>query len=761
MICLADPAQQGLRAGVGLDIDRSLLAAAFCQLAMQSDAVLVVSDAAADPRVCDTPLVVGAPYLRFYAGAPLMTEQGFRLGTFCLVDTVARAFTDADVARLQVIASCVTQALLLRLDGRERERIAQVVAQKTKLLELAEAMAGVGTWSWDVASDQTVWSDQVYRIHGYPPGVEPPALQGVLERYHPEDARVLADCVQRAVDEGEDYALEARIYRPDGAQRHIIARGACRQDERGEVVAIDGTFQDVTEHVTAERFIRNLTDNLPGLIAYWDTDLRCQFSNSAYGEWFGRTPEAMLCLTLPQLLGPDLFAQNEPYVRAVLGGQRTAFARTLVKSSGEIAHTFTHYIPDVGATGRVLGFYVLVSDVTALKKAKRKLQETNSLLAAARDQAEASAAVKSEFLANMSHEIRTPLTAILGFTGLLESRSDLPEAAQAMVGRVKGASSALLAIVNDILDFSRLETGQMAIEARPVDVVALAEDTLALFGPQAAAKSLQLAFEAADDVPAHVSLDPDRLRQILLNLIGNAVKFTDAGSLRLRLAYDARQQALSVRVEDSGAGMDETQRARLFQRFSQVDASSTRRHGGTGLGLAISKGLSEAMGGAIGVESTLGQGSVFHFTVRAPAASLPTPIAVETTPPAMLGGVRVLVVDDNAANRELARVLLQKFDAEVEVAVNGEEAVALAARAPFDVLLLDLRMPVLDGRGALQRIRAEPGPNQYAPILAFTADGDGVVNGQADGFDGVIAKPVSAADMLATIMQATCATTRS
>ena len=438
-----------------------------------------------------------------------------------------------------------------------------------------------------------------------------------------------------------------------------------------------------------------------------------------------------------------------------MNGQAETFSRTLVKPSGDVGHTWAHYIPDIDASGRTRGFYVLVSDVTALKEAEKKLQETNVLLEAARDKAKAAAAVKAEFLANMSHEIRTPLTAIIGFTGLLAGRRDLPETAQMMISRVKGASSTLLSIVNDILDFSKLEAGQLTIDPKPVDVVALAKDTLAMFGPQAETKSLWLEFEAALGIPGHVCVDPDRLRSILLNLIGNAVKFTDEGAVRLRLDYDTTKQTLGFRVEDTGLGLNETQRAGLFQRFSQVDASSTRRHGGTGLGLAICKGLAEAMGGRIGVESTPGRGSVFHFYIEAPSS--PSPIQTEAVSigSASLCGARILVADDNAANLQLARTLLEQFDAEVMEAANGAEAVALAAEAPFDAILIDLRMPLLDGQGALQRIRSEPGPNQSAPIFAFTADAESTVNCGRNGFDGVIGKPIIGEQMIAILLQAT------
>jgi PAS domain S-box-containing protein len=249
LISLVDEERQWFEARVGLDVDRAAGDISFCQHAILSDDIFMIPDAAEDERFRDNPLVTGPPAIRFYAGAPLITPEGRRLGTVCVIDTGPRAFTDADASRLRVLAQSVMQALLMRRDGEDRERIATAAARQTKLLELAEDMAGVGTWSWDVAADRTTWSNQVYRIHGYEPAVEPPTLQGVLKRYHPDDAKLLADHVRRAVAQGLDYALEARIYRQDGSERHVIARGVCRKDAHGAVAEIVGTFQDVTEHV--------------------------------------------------------------------------------------------------------------------------------------------------------------------------------------------------------------------------------------------------------------------------------------------------------------------------------------------------------------------------------------------------------------------------------------------------------------------------------------------------------------------------------
>jgi signal transduction histidine kinase/CheY-like chemotaxis protein len=482
--------------------------------------------------------------------------------------------------------------------------------------------------------------------------------------------------------------------------------------------------------------------------------MRCRFANAAHGEWFGRSPDSMLGLSLRELLGDAMFADVEPNMREALKGRSQAFERTVVKPSGEIGHTWAHYVPDIDPDGQTIGLYVLASDVTALKRAEARLRETNLLLEEARDRAEAATVAKSEFLANMSHEIRTPLTAILGFTGLLSDNPQLPETARAHVFRIKGASAGLLSIVNDILDFSTLEARQAVVTPRPVNVIDLARDTLGVFELQAAAKALRLDLDVAPAVPSCVAVDPDRLRQILMNLIGNAVKFTDQGKIGLTLDYQADSQVLHVKVEDSGSGMDEAQRARLFQRFSQVDAPSTRRHGGSGLGLAICKGLTEAMGGQIGVASRPGQGSVFFFHIQAPTSSGPALVqgADRSTP---LSGLRVLVADDHPANRELARVLLEQLEAEVTDVKDGAELVREAAERPYDVILADLRMPRLDGRAALRAIRSVPGPNQQAPILAFTADPPGSVDIGPGAFDGVVFKPITPSNLISALIQAT------
>jgi len=412
-----------------------------------------------------------------------------------------------------------------------------------------------------------------------------------------------------------------------------------------------------------------------------------------------------------------------------------------------------------------LQIFLMVSLLTSMPVAvahdaseglKARLQAALDEARAARIEAERSAAVKSEFLANMSHELRTPLTSVVGFTRLASEQRDLSPLSRDYIDRVGEASRALLCAVNDILDFSKLEAGQVTFRPEPVALQALTRTALDMFTPQAAAKDLALQLEDTTPTGLLVTLDPDRLRQVLLNLVGNAVKFTAQGKITLSVAYDTATERLAIEVRDTGPGIPPDRLDRLFKRFSQVDGSLNRGHGGTGLGLAICKGIVEAMGGEIAATSVVGEGSCFALSVPAPRAQGATADVAEERQPAVRTGVKVLVTDDHAANRELVRLFLAAIGAEITEAEDGEAAVRAAAEQTFDVILMDLRMPKLDGIGAVTQIRGAVGPNQATPILAFTADAESAFDDrlQALGFDGAVAKPVEPGRLISAILGA-------
>jgi signal transduction histidine kinase len=378
------------------------------------------------------------------------------------------------------------------------------------------------------------------------------------------------------------------------------------------------------------------------------------------------------------------------------------------------------------------------------ERLKRLLLRREQLTRAARARALAATEAKTEFLATMSHEIRTPLNSVLGFAQLLAARNDLPPDARRQVNLIDSAGGALLTVVNDILDFSRVEAGQVELLPQPTSASALLRDTAAIMAPEARAKGLTLEVEVIDPIDALHDLDDARLRQVLLNLLNNAVKFTEQGRIDARLIVEPgdHEDRLRFEIADTGVGISVEQQPLLFQRFSQVDSSASRTYGGAGLGLAISRALVELMAGKIGVDSVPGRGSCFWIEIAAPVAE-PLTVA-ERRQPASPSAARILLVDDHPMNREIGVALLTLAGCQVDIAENGQQAVDAAAVGEYDMILMDIHMPLMDGLAATRAIRALPAPAGKIPIIAMSADAlpQQVERCYAAGMVDHIAKPI-------------------
>ena len=400
----------------------------------------------------------------------------------------------------------------------------------------------------------------------------------------------------------------------------------------------------------------------------------------------------------------------------------------------------------------------------------RRLQAAYDEARAARDAAlvaqraaEEANQAKSTFLATVSHEVRTPMNGVLGMIDVLE-RTSLSAEQRDALGTVRYSASALLRIIDDILDFSKIEAGRLDLERVEFSTAELIDGAVKTMTPQAAAKGLSLTATVAADVPDHAIGDPVRLRQILFNLLGNAIKFTEKGAVRLGLecvpeSEDPKTVTLRLSVSDTGIGLTPDQQSRLFQPFVQADSSTTRRFGGTGLGLSIVRRLAEAMQGRVELQSALGAGSTFAVTVRLEAAPKPCPsmasaaVPAATEPSRLVG--RVLVVDDNAVNRKILARQLELAGATTDVAASGEEALQLWHRGGHDLVLADLQMPTMDGFELARRIRAaERGEGRArTPILAMTASTleEEESRSRAAGMDGFVTKPIGIDRLRATL----------
>jgi len=584
-----------------------------------------------------------------------------------------------------------------------------------------------------------------------------PAPPGVLERVLAGEAVSLPSDIRGAGGAiGHFWVSRMPDLRQDQVQGYyFIATGVT------EMKQAEQRLQSLNDALTkAELFTRTIAENIPGRVAYWDREHRCQFANQVYCDWFGKTGEQIIGRRVEEVFGR--VPQPGSHMLQALAGEPQRFERHELSASGEEGTWLIHYIPDRHADG-VHGLLVMATNITESKRAQARLEALNEELMVARDKAEAGARAKSSFLANMSHEIRTPMNAIIGITHLLlrDTREPL---GRDRLGKVAEAAQHLLDIINNVLDLSKIEAGKLNLEALDFELDGLLSRSCSLFSEEVSRKGLALVVDRGD-LPAMLRGDEVRLSQALVNLLGNAVKFTERGSISLRcqvLEQGSKNLLVRFEVRDTGVGIPKDQLAHIYTAFEQADGSTTRRFGGTGLGLAINRHLAELMGGLVGVESEPGVGSLFWFTARLQLAanpSVPPPVKpTHSSAEAQLreqhAGARVLLADDNFVNQEVARELLHSVGLQVDVADTGLRAVNMAEQRRYDLILMDMQMPEMDGLQATRAIRAKP-RLASVPIIAMTAnafdeDREACL---AAGMNDHVGKPVEPAALYDTLLR--------
>lgn len=622
---------------------------------------------------------------------------------------------------LQGITTNPNEIDLFITDITKHKEDEEAVRNQSQVLELTSQLAKVGGWELDLSTMKVTWSKETGRLHEVDENYAAPVLDTGENWYPPEAWLTIKAAVMAAIQEGKSYDLESPFITAKGRRIWVRVQGF-PVIENEKTVKLIGTFQDISERKTAEEFFRLSEQRLNLALAgvgdgIWDWNI---LTNEVYysPEWermFGFNPGEV-----PQTvesMGPQLHPDDAPglfaEVNRYLNHEVATYSHEarMFHKSGEILHTLHRASAIFDSTGKAIRMIGTTVDISLRKKAELELK-------LALQGAQSASLAKAEFLTSMSHEIRTPMNGVAGLTQLLQE-TPLNDEQKDLVRTINSSGNLLLTLLNDILDFSKMESRKLEIEQivfEPKLIVAEIQKSMII---ATRAKGINFKVQISDQMPSRLISDPSRLRQIIFNLVGNAIKFTDHGGITVKM--DWLGNLFRLEVQDTGMGIAKEKQELIFQRFVQADSSTARKQGGSGLGLAISKRLVQLMGGEMGLTSELGKGSNFWFTIP---MELPgqesaiefiekesgnkqqlTKLTEVINSAKNLLNSQILLVEDNIVNQKVALGILKKFGCQVDVAQNGLEAVDKAFITNYHLILMDCEMPEMDGYDATREIR--------------------------------------------------------
>lgn len=634
-------------------------------------------------------------------------------------------------------------------------------------LKLAEAqkLAHIGSWELDFKDFSFKWSDELYRIYGVDPKTFVPTIENFLEFIHPEDKEnVLNIAQQHPIAHHQNYYY--RIIRKNGEIRTINGRGEPVFDEEGTLIRAIGTAQDVTERLheeELEKLALAASKSYNSVIIMNDTG-KIEWVNEGFTKLTGysMTSDQDIHHLLKRGDASEIQKQKDYFETLRKEKKHLTYEHKIYTKDGKEFWVISTLTPVLGKTGEVERIIAIDSDITVRKQMEEELLLANKIsehllkkgnkalneLLKTQKELKETMKVKEQFLANMSHEIRTPMNAIIGFTDLI-LKTTLHEDQKQYINAIKTSGQNLLVIVNDILDFSKSQAGKLVFEQIDIQLSQIVSTLIDLMLPKSTEKNIRLSSKIDPAIPDFLIGDPTRLNQILLNLVNNAIKFTEAGEIKIVIELQketAETVDLSFSVKDTGIGIPPEKLDSIFEGFTQATNETTRKYGGTGLGLTIVKQMVEQQGGHVTVESKVGVGSVFSFnlTFKKGCEAKKKGSENKELKTKTIDQLNVLLVEDNYLNQVLATKVLTNWNWKVDVADNGQKAVEKLQNNNYDLILMDIQMPEMDGYEATRYIRKNlTPPKSTIPIIAMTAH---AISGEVErceqvGMNGYISKP--------------------